>query len=523
MSHMYAYTQLPQLNREREIDPIAKKYSPNLLSPSSSQLQSQSEILTSELNVQREQETLSPDAKQSSPAHSSQVHHPQPLKSSVETEGSSSSKDISLEDSDRVSCDITIREDRVLTPTSPASSFKPTLPQSEPNIFSPISNTSPKLTSSPSSDADNSLVAASLEYKDTVADTGSIVSDYNYEDDVFEHDEEGDVDAGDGEQQHKATETVEKLTLCVPTSSPDCTNVETRTNSDNMEASIVAPTEADQYEEMHKCNITPERKGNSSTEASTPGKDLSVVVQDNSYSMDKPSPEQQPTTQAITISQPDSPSATTFAEGSSAQGTLTLAAQGDDVQQKSPSSGSLGSLSDEKGNEHGSTSEVSKSEDGEISDSQQQRIDPQVIAPLHNESNLNSTSVNSLDTSPSSIPQNGAQNDEDITDLSPMHKPHSEEDAETEDLEQVTSSHELVSKTDLEKDAGQLTRLCNEASPVSPQLDTSPLIDTLQPDTSPAEHLPLEGSPAPASYNQEDSSTTHHSSSLTSVSTDSSI
>lgn len=477
--------------------------------------------------MQREQETnvtFSPDAKQSSPAHSSQVHHPQPLKSSVETEGSSSSilvKDIPLEDSDRVSRDITIREDGVLTPTSPASSFKPTLPQSEPNSFSPISNTSPKLTSSPPSDADNSLVAASLEYKDTVADTGSTVSDYHYEDDVFEHDEEGEVDAGDGEQQHKATETVEKLPLCVPTSSPDCTNVETHTNSDNMEASIVAPTEADQYEEMHKCNITPERKGNSGTEASTPGEDLSVVVQDNSYSMDKPSPEQQPTTQAITVSQPDSPSATTFAEGSSA---LTLAAQGDNVQQKSPSSGSLGSLSDEIESEHGSTSEVSKSEDGEISDSQQQRIDPQVIAPTHNESNLNSTSVNSLDTSPSSIPQNGAQNDEDITDLSPMHKPHSEEDVETEDLEQVTNSHELVPKTDLEKDAGQLTRLGNEASPVSPHFtSTSPLIDSLQPDTFPAEHLPLEGSPAPASYNQEDSSTTHHSSSLTSVSTDSSI
>ena len=521
---MYAYTQLTQLNREREIDPITRKYSPNLPYPSS-QLQSQSEILTSELDVQQAQETnvtLSPDAKQTSPARSSQVYHPQPLKSSVETEGSSSSisgKDMPLKDSDRVSRDIKIQEDRVLTPTSPASSSKPTLPQSEPNTFS---NTAPKLTSSPTSDADNSLVAASLEYKDTAADTGSTVSDYDYEDDVFEHDEEGEVDAGDdGEQQHKATETVERLTPCVPTSSPDCVNVETQTNSDNMEASIVAPTEADQYEEMHKCNITPECRGNSSTEVSTPGEDLSVVVEDNSYSMDKPSPEQQPNTQAmandITVSQPNSPSAT---DGSSAQDTLTLAAQGDDVEQKSPSSGSLGSLLDEKESEHGSTSEVSKSEDGEISDSQQQRIDPQVIAPTHN---LNSTSVNSLDTSPSSIPQNGTQNDEDITDLSPMHKPHSEEDVETEKLEQVTNSLELVSKTDLEKDAGQLPRLGNEASPVSLQLDTSPLIDSLQPDTSPAEHLPLEGSPAPASYNQEDSSTTHHSSSLTSVSTDSSI
>lgn len=524
VTHMYAYTQLPQLNREREIDLITKKYSPNLPSPSSSQLHSQSEILTSELNVQQAQETnvtLSPDAKQSSPAHSSQVYHPQPLKSSVETEERSSSsileKDIPLKDSDRVSRDIQVREDRVLTPTSPNSSSKPTLPQSEPNTFSPISNTAPKLTSSPSSDADKSLVAASLEYKDTIADTGSRVSDYDYEDDVFEHDE-GEVDAGDGEQQ--ATETVERLTPCVPTSSPDCINVETQTNSDNMEASVVTPTEADQYEEMHKCNITPERKGNSSTEVSTPGEDLSVIVEDNSYSMDKPSPEQQPNTQAmandITVSQSDSPSATAFADGSSAQDMLTLAAQEDDVQQKSPSSGSLGSLTDERESEHGSTSEVSKSEDSEISDSQQQRIDPQVIAPTHNESNLNLTSVNSLDTAPSSIPQNGTQNDEEITDLSPMDKPHSEEYVETEDLEQVTNSLELVSKTDLEKDAGQLPRLGNEASPVSLQLDTSPLIDS-------SEHLPLEGSPAPANYNQEDSSTTRHSSSLTSVSTDSSI
>ena len=494
MPHMYAHTQLPQLTREREIDPITRKYPPNLPSPFPSQLQSQSEILTSELDLQQARETsmtLSPDAKQSSPPHSSQ---PQPLKSSVEAE------------------------------EGPTSSSKPTPPpQSEPNTFSPISNTAPKLTNSQSSDADNSLGAASLEYKDNAADTEGTVSDYNYEDDVFEHDEEGEMDAGDGdgEQQYKATEAVERLTPCVPTNSTDCINVETQTNSDNINASVVAPTEADQHEEMHKYDSTPEHKGNSSTEVSTPGEDL---PEDNSYSMDKPSPEQPPKTQAVaqdnTISQPNSPSATTFAGSSSSQdsATLALAAQGDDVQQKSPSSGSLGSLLDEKETEHGSTTEVSKPEDDEIPDSQQQRIGSQVIAPIHNESNLNSTSVNSLDTFSSSIQQNGIENEEDITD----HNPHSEEDAETEELEQVTNTLKLASKTDLENDAGQLPRLGNKASPVSLQLDTSPLIDSLQPDTSPAEHLPLESSPEQASYHQ-DSSNSHQSSSLTSVSTDSSI
>ena len=195
MPHMYAHTQLPQLTREREIDPITRKYPPNLPSPFSSQLQSQSEILTSQLDLQQARETnvtLSPDAKQSSPPHSSQR---QPLKSSVEAE------------------------------ESPTSSSKPTPPQSEPNTFSPISNTAPKHTSSLSSDADNSLVAASLEYKDNAADTESTVSDYDYEDDVFEHDEEDEMDAGDGdgEQQRKATEAVERVTPCVPTNSPDCT------------------------------------------------------------------------------------------------------------------------------------------------------------------------------------------------------------------------------------------------------------------------------------------------------------
>ena len=493
MPHMYAHTQLPQLTREREIDPITRKYPPNLPSPFSSQLQSQSEILTSQLDLQHARETnvtLSPDAKHSSPPHSSQR---QPLKSSVEAE------------------------------EGPTSSSKPTPPQSEPNTFSPIFNTAPKHASSLSSDADNSLVAASLEYKDNAADTESTVSDYDYEDDVFEHDEEDEMDAGDGdgEQQRKATEAVERVTPCVPTNSPDCINVETQTNSDNMNASVVAPKEADQHEEMHKYNITPEHKGNSSTEVSTPGEDL---PEDNSYSMDKPSPEQQPKTQPMaqdnTISQPNSPSTTTFADGSSSQdpATLTPAAQGDNVEQNSLSSSSLGSLLDEKESEHGSTTEVSKPEDGEIPDSQQQRIGSQVIAPTHNESNLNSTSVNSLDTSSSSIPQNGIENEEDITN----HKPHSEEDAETEELEQVTNSLKLASKTDLENDAGQLPRLGNEASPVSLQLDTSPLIDCLQPDTSSAEHIPLESSPAQASYHQ-DSSNSHHSSSLTSVSTDSSI
>ena len=266
MPHMYAHTQLPQLTREREIDPITRKYPPNLPSPFPSQLQSQSEILTSELDLQQARETsmtLSPDAKQSSPPHSSQ---PQPLKSSVEAE------------------------------VGPSSSSKPTPPpQSEPNTFSPISNTAPKLTNSQSSDADNSLGAASLEYKDNAADTEGTVSDYNYEDDVFEHDEEGEMDAGDGdgEQQYKATEAVERLTPCVPTNSTDCINVETQTNSDNINASVVAPTEADQHEEMHKYDSTPEHKGNSSTEVSTPGEDL---PEDNSYSMDKPSPEQPPKT-----------------------------------------------------------------------------------------------------------------------------------------------------------------------------------------------------------------------------------